>query len=116
MENETETIVLSGSPEAIQAVHDFIKRQDKTDSQLIQRKNLDGDTATWIVIATLANQALPHVLSFLKDLISGKNIEKFKVGDVEVTHPTPKIVEELLKEIKNRSNRPSADPNEVTAN
>jgi hypothetical protein len=60
---------------------------------------LDGNTAAWIVIATLAGQAVPHVLGFLKDYLASKQVKKIKVGDWEVENPTPEIVERFLRSI-----------------
>ncbi len=58
------------------------------DARYVKRRNLDGDAATWIVIATLASQALPHVLQFLTEWRKERSVKRIKVGDIEIDNPT----------------------------
>jgi len=96
MPDTTETIVISGTKEAAEAIRNEIDAQPGSQSHLTERKNLDGDTAAWIVIATLAGQALPHILSFIKDYLAAKQVKKIKVGNWEVENPTPEILNRFL--------------------
>jgi hypothetical protein len=96
MTDTTETIVISGTKEAAEAIRNEIDAQPGSQSHLTERKNLDGDTAAWIVIATLAGQALPHVLGFIKNYLSAKQVKKIKMGNWEVENPTPEILERFL--------------------
>ena len=96
MTDTTETIVISGTKEAAEAIRNEIDAQPGSQSHLTERKNLDGDTAAWIVIATLAGQALPHVLGFIKGYLATKQVKKIKVGNWEVENPTPEILDRFL--------------------
>ena len=96
MTDATQTILISGTKEAAEAIRSAIDAQPGCQSHLTERKNLDGDTAAWIVMATLAGQALPHVLGFIKDQLAGRQVKKLKVGDWEVENPTPEILERFL--------------------
>jgi hypothetical protein len=96
MTNTPETIVINGTKEATEAIREMIDAQPGSESHMTERKNLDGNTAAWIVIATLAGQTLPHVLSFIKDYLTTKQVKKIKVGDWEVESPTPEIVERFI--------------------
>lgn len=96
MTNMTEMITINCNKEASEAIRNVIDAQPGSQSHVTQRRNLDGDTAAWIVIASLASQTLPHVLGFVKDYLATKQIKKIKVGDWEVENPTPEIVERFL--------------------
>jgi len=98
-----ETIIVNGTKEATEAIRKVIDAQPGSQSHLTERKNLDGNTAAWIVIATLAGQAVPHVLRFLKDYLTSKQVKKIKVGDWEAENPTPEIVERFLTMIDRHS-------------
>jgi len=70
----------------------------ESDARYVQRRNLDGDAATWIVIATLASQAVPHVLKFLTDWRKDRKVGRIKIGDIEIENPT----EEDLRMLRQR--------------
>lgn len=109
MTDKDETIVISGTKEAAEAIRDWIDAQPGSQSQLTERKNLDGSTDAWIVVAVLAGQALPHVLGFIKDYVSAKQVKKIKVGDWEVENPTPEILEQFLTMTDARSGPGESD-------
>ena len=72
---------------------------NETDARFVERRNLDGDVPTWIVIATLAANSLPHVLKFIIDWRKGSAVERIKVDKVEITNPTKEQVNSILKEL-----------------
>jgi hypothetical protein len=59
-----------------------------TESQFIERRNLSGEAATWIVIATLVAQGLPHVLEFLIKWRELGRVKRIRIGDVEIENPS----------------------------
>ncbi len=89
MTNTNATIVINTTKESAEAIRDEIDAQPGSQSYITERRNLDGDTAMWILIANLSVQALPHILAFLKDYLPGKRVTKIKVGDLEIENPTP---------------------------
>lgn len=95
MTNTTTTIVINTTKEAAEAIRNEIDTQSGSQSHMTERKNLGGDVATWIVIATLSVQALPHILEFLKDYIPGKRVKYAKVGDIEFENPTAADLERI---------------------
>ena len=109
MMNTAEGIIINGTKEAAEAIRHVVDAHPGSQSHLAERKNLDGNTATWIVIASLAGQALPHVLAFIKDYLGTKTVKKIKVGDWEVDNPTPEIIQRFLEEIEIRSKREKID-------
>lgn len=74
-----------------------------------ERRNLDGNVATWLVVTTLAAQTLPAVLDFLKSLIGRKRVTSITVGDTTIENPTPEMVSDLL------ASRSLAPPDENTS-
>jgi hypothetical protein len=52
------------------------------------KRNLDGETATWLVVASLTSGLLPHVLTFLESVIGGRRVKKIKFGDLEIENPS----------------------------
>src|SRR5688572_2433387 len=59
-----------------------------TTSQFIERRNLSGDAATWIVIATLAAQGLPHILEFLIKWRELGRVKRIRIDNVEIENPS----------------------------
>jgi hypothetical protein len=59
-----------------------------TRSQFIERRNLSGDAATWIVIATLAAQGLPHILDFLIKWRELGRVKRIRIDNVEIENPS----------------------------
>ena len=102
MSNTTTTIVINTTKAAAEAIRNEIDAQSGSQSHMTERKNLDGDVATWILIATLSVQALPHILAFLKDYIPGKPVTKVKVGDIEIENPTTADLERIRAIIDTR--------------
>ena len=103
MPKATETIVVSGTKDVIDAIRAAMDAQPGSQTSVTSRRNLDGNTAAWIVVASLAVQALPTVLAFVKDSLASKKVKKIKVGDVEIENPTPEQVESLLKEHRSKA-------------
>src|SRR5690348_4130413 len=73
-----------------------------TPARYVGRRNLDGNTATWVVIATLAGQALPQVLNFLSQRLKPRAVTRIKIGDVEVENPTEKDMEIFRQTLSKR--------------
>jgi hypothetical protein len=96
--NSTEPVLISisGAKDVIESIRNQIDAHPGSQSRVSERKNLDGNTAAWIVIATLAGQALPHVLTFIKEHLASKRVKKIKVGDWEVENPTPEMIDRFL--------------------
>jgi len=65
---------------------------------VFERKNLGGDAATWLVLASVLAPQIPAVLTFVLALVNRNRVGVLKVGDVEITNPTPEQVERLLAE------------------
>jgi hypothetical protein len=99
---DVETIVINCSKDASDAIRAEIDSMSDTRSQLAGRRNLDGNTAAWIVIATLAVQTLPHILGYIAKFLESKQVKKIKVGDIEIENPTPKDLERLREMIATR--------------
>jgi hypothetical protein len=98
----TETIIINATKEAAEAIRNEINAQLDSQSHLTERKNLDGDPATWILIAKLAIQALPPVLGFVAAYLATKQVKKIKVGDLEIENPTPEDLQRFRAMIDSR--------------
>lgn len=60
-------------------------------------KHLDGDVSTWIVAVTAFTQALPPLLLAIKELLDHDRVTGVEIDGVKVDHPTPEVVEQLLR-------------------
>ena len=99
MPNPITSLTISCSaPELAAELGAEIDRQAGSQSRLSKRRNLDGDVAAWIVLANLAAQALPHVLTFLGQLLDRQpaGVKRLKLGDIEIENPTRADVDLLL--------------------
>jgi hypothetical protein len=110
MANQQTMIIVTGTKDATEAIHHAVQAQTSGQSQLTERRNLSGEAATWIVVASLAAQTLPSILTFLKDYAASRRIAKLKIGDWEVENPTPEILERFLARMDAQSSQ--AEPNE----
>jgi hypothetical protein len=97
---ENAVLVVQGEEDAVQLVKEAIDSHKGSESEMTGRRNLDGSAAAWIVVATLSVQALPQVLTFLKDLLQMHKIKTIKVGDIEIENPTAQLVEELSSRMR----------------
>jgi hypothetical protein len=95
MTDNNHTIVINCTQEAAEAILAVINSQQGTQSHVTERKNLAGETAAWIVVATIAGQVLPHVLGVVKEYLSNNRVKKFVVGDIEIENPSPEDIERL---------------------
>ena len=105
MAETTQTIVFSGTKEAVESLREVIDAQPGSESQVTPRKNLDGDVAAWIMVANLAVKALPHVLKFLKDYLGIKGrqqVRRLKIGDLEIENPSAEDIERLSERLATR--------------
>jgi hypothetical protein len=104
MTESTQTIVITCSKDIGTAIRAEIDSQPGSRSEIQERKNLEGVTAAWIVVATLATQALPHILTFIAKYIRPGDVTKIKIKDgdreIEIENPTPEQVELLLQQVQ----------------
>src|SRR5579864_5047591 len=103
MKETTGTIVINCTKEVADDLRRELDAQPGTSSTVTPRRNLDGDTAAWIVIANLAGQALPHILTFLQTYLNGKRVKRIRIGDIEVENPSPEDIVRLQKLLDSRS-------------
>lgn len=104
------TVAMFAAEADAKAIRKHIESYPECQSRISQPRNLDGDTAAWIVIATLAGQALPHFLAMIKDHLATKKVRRIKIGDWEVENPTPEILEKFVAMTNARSKQGNADP------
>jgi hypothetical protein len=88
------TVVINASQDAAEAIRQEIESQSGTQTRLSERRNLDGTTATWIIVAQLAVQALPHVLAIIKEFRT--KVTKVTVAGIEIENPTQDDLRRLL--------------------
>jgi hypothetical protein len=72
-------------------------------NHVTERRNLDGATAAWIVVATLVTQALPALLNFLIKVLESNRVKKIKIGEIEVENPTAEEIRLLGGMIADRA-------------
>ena len=82
------------------ALHADLQKEIGEPIDVVQRKGMTGETATWIVIATLVMQALPHVLNFLKDLIQSKKVKSIEYGGTRIENPTLEMAHVVMEKIR----------------
>ena len=65
----------------------------------IESKGISGETAAWVVIATLTTQALPSVLEFIKWLLDYKKVKSIQYGNLKVDNPTDEMIDAVQRKI-----------------
>ncbi len=106
MLDANEQLSITGTRKIAEAVQTLIETSPGSHSYLAERKNLEGEVATWIVLATLGVQALPPVLDLIKSLLLANRepcqVKKIKVGDIEIECPSPEDIQRLYKIMDSR--------------
>jgi hypothetical protein len=69
------------------------------DTRFIERRNLTGDAATWITLATSAANLIAAIIKLLTDRPGAKKIRKIRVGAVEIENPTKEDLELLANRL-----------------
>lgn len=67
------------------------------DVRFVKKSNLDGEAATWIVMATIAGQALPHLLTFLSDILERRAVKSIEYDGIKIENPSKEDLEEFRK-------------------
>jgi hypothetical protein len=98
-----DTMVINATKEAAEAIRDVIDAQPGSQTRLTERHNLDGSTATWILVAQLGVQALPSVLALLKEYLPARRVTKLKYGDLEIENPTLDDLHDLRARLEARA-------------
>jgi hypothetical protein len=103
MNDATEMILVECSHEAAMALQKAIEEVPGNKCHVTERRNLDGASAAWIVVATLTVQALPPLLNFLIKVLESNRVKKIKVGEIEVENPTAEEIKRLEGMIADRA-------------
>lgn len=94
-----ETVIIHGDEAAIKHFQQELQSLEPNQVHITQRKNLDGNTDTWIAIATLAIKSLPTVFDLVIKIIEhGKKVKKVKIGSTEINNPTRQDLEKFKSE------------------
>jgi tRNA threonylcarbamoyladenosine modification (KEOPS) complex Pcc1 subunit len=90
-------IVISFTDElAARTIYQALPADVASDVAVSSRRALDGDVASWVMIATLGTTALRVTLNAIIKMIELQRVRSIKVGDVEVQNPSRADVERLL--------------------
>jgi len=87
------TVVIDCEGDGVDELRTALTREDK--AQFIERRNLSGDVATWIVVATLAVQSISPLLTFLAQWRGLTRVKRIKIGDIEIENPSAEDLELL---------------------
>lgn len=95
MTAQTEEVSLTVDESLLESIKPFLEANAHGSLTLLERKNLGGDEAVWIVLATLGVQALPHLVTLLQGLTGRGGTRKYVIGDVAVENPSPRDLDVL---------------------
>lgn len=101
MSNADPTIMISADKEVIEAVKLKFAQMSGIPVRVSERSNLDGSASTWVLAATIAVQALPVILTFIKDYATSKRVKKIKVGDIEIENPDDAMIDAITARLAN---------------
>lgn len=109
-------ISISCDADAKAAFEDFSREHNEeiASFRASQPNNLDGNTAAWIVIASLTVQAIPPLLTFLSDVLKSRRVERIKFGDIEIDHPTQDDIRVFRQMLQDRM-KSASDNDEKTS-
>ncbi len=107
MAEMNETIVITGSQEATEAIRQVLDAESGSESFLGQSKTLTADIAVWTLIANVAVTVLPKVLDLLKDARQGRQVKSLKYDGVEIENPRREDIERFEEWITSRAKQAS---------
>jgi len=97
--------------EAAESVVSMLPSSERT--SLGSVRALDGTVGEWLVLATVAVNAVVPALAALRDLIEAKRVKSIKIGDVEINNPSREQADRLLELYEARLDDPrSASPDD----
>lgn len=102
------TLVVSAGREPAEELKKMLDQAEVT-SRITVKRNIDGDAATWILLASISVQALPNVLNFLEGIVGGRRVKKIKLGDLEIENPGRQDMEEFRMMMRRLGEQPEAD-------
>lgn len=91
-------------------INEHLREQEVT-HQSSPRGNLDGSVAEWVVVASVAIQALPAILTSIKELMGSRRISSLIIrkGDddtapdremsIEISNPSKADIEKVLDDL-----------------
>ncbi|WP_150110306.1 hypothetical protein [Kocuria sp. UCD-OTCP] len=100
-------VTLTCDAPAAQKVGEQLSEQEMV-YQSSPRGNLDGSVAEWVIIASVAIQSLPAILTSIKDLMGQNRVSSVKIRkldnqssdanevDVEIKNPSKAEIQEIL--------------------
>lgn len=99
MQDSSNLLTISGSEELMVEMREFLEQMPEADHLISERRNLDGDTATWVAVISLVLAQVPHVLTFIANVRRPSLPTHIKFGDIEIVNPTEedlKVFRELV--------------------
>ncbi len=102
MESSNNLLTISGSEEFMDILRDFLSETPETEHLISERKNLDGDTGTWIAVISLVLSQVPHILDFIAKNKPQTSPTRIKFGDIEIVNPAEKDLEVFRMFIQNK--------------
>ena len=107
MQDSSNLLTISGSEELMDVMREVLAEMPEADHLISERRNLDGDTATWVAIVSLVLSQVPHILTFIANTKRPSLPTHIKFGDIEIVNPTEKdllVFRELIQnKIKNQT-------------
>ncbi len=85
---ETITLVASADRDVVDLIRREIDTYPASQSQVTERRNLDGGVSAAIVVASLVLKTVPRLLDFIEKLLELHKVKSFKVGDMEIQNPS----------------------------
>ena len=101
MSQTESTFMVSGDKEVIEAIKQKVEQLSANPTRISERNNLDGSVSTWVMVSTVAIQALPLILTFIKEYANMKKVKRIKVGDIEIENPDDRLIEAMSKKLEN---------------
>src|SRR5215213_6840745 len=78
------TLIIRTDESGAQSIDRIVQDFGGSAGIVTQPKHLSGDVVTWMVAVTAFTQALPPLLTAIKDLVAQRRVSGLRIGDVEV--------------------------------
>ena len=89
-------LVISAVLEDQDAAETIARAASGSSASVGSARALDGTAGEWIVLVTIAMNAIVAVLTAVRALIEARRVKSIKVGEVEIVNPTKDQVDALL--------------------
>lgn len=94
-----EVVLVTEEQAVADALNEHLTRVLGGHGSVVEKRNLDGASASWILVGGLALNGVRALLRFALEYLKLRQVSSIKVGDIEIRNPRPSDVDLILARV-----------------